>query len=100
MARGRGTERGPQPPPTAGSARSLPAPQNQSKLREILCDLALLVGAVRGAQSQESQECWAGQLNRLYHHAEAFLVLLKTWEVRARPPGTGGAAGGRARCCL
>uniref|UniRef100_A0A8B9TWN1 TPO protein n=1 Tax=Anas zonorhyncha TaxID=75864 RepID=A0A8B9TWN1_9AVES len=53
---------------------------NQSKRREILGDLELLLVAVRGAQSQESQECWAGQLNRLYRHAEAFRMLLKTWE--------------------
>lgn len=73
----------------AGSARSLPAPQNETKQREILCDLALLVGAVKGAQSQESQECWAGQLKQLYRHAEFFLRLLQTWEVRAPRPGTG-----------
>lgn len=85
----------PSPPRQQGQrAPSLPAPQNQSKRREILGDLELLLVAVRGAQSQESQECWAGQLNRLYRHAEAFLMLLKTWEVRAHPPGTGGAAGG------
>lgn len=96
VAGGRGMESGaPSPPWQQGQrAPSLPAPQNQSKRREILCNLMLLLGAVRGAQSQESQECWAGQLNRLYRHAEAFLMLLKTWEVRAHPPGTGGAAGG------
>ncbi|XP_040423899.1 thrombopoietin isoform X1 [Cygnus olor] len=55
-------------------------PRNETKQREILCDLALLVGAVKGAQSQERQECWAGQLNQLYRHAEFFLRLLQTWE--------------------
>ncbi|XP_047915523.2 thrombopoietin isoform X3 [Anser cygnoides] len=60
---------------------------NETKQREILCDLALLVGAVKGAQSQESQECWAGQLKQLYRHAEFFLRLLQTWEEEPWEPG-------------
>ncbi|XP_071898574.1 thrombopoietin [Anas platyrhynchos] len=67
---------------------------NQSKRREILCNLMLLLGAVRGAQSQESQECWAGQLNRLYRHAEAFLMLLKTWEPPQEEPWEPGCSPG------
>ncbi|XP_047915522.2 thrombopoietin isoform X2 [Anser cygnoides] len=62
-------------------------PRNETKQREILCDLALLVGAVKGAQSQESQECWAGQLKQLYRHAEFFLRLLQTWEEEPWEPG-------------
>uniref|UniRef100_A0A8B9Z9S9 Uncharacterized protein n=1 Tax=Anas platyrhynchos TaxID=8839 RepID=A0A8B9Z9S9_ANAPL len=69
-------------------------PRNQSKRREILCNLMLLLGAVRGAQSQESQECWAGQLNRLYRHAEAFLMLLKTWEPPQEEPWEPGCSPG------
>ncbi|KAI6063078.1 Thrombopoietin [Aix galericulata] len=84
---GEGGSGDPPAPLAAGSARSLPAPQTQSKRREILCDLALLVGAVRGARSQESRECWAGQLKRLHHHTEAFLVLLETWEEEPWEPG-------------
>ncbi|NWH61199.1 TPO protein, partial [Geococcyx californianus] len=41
---------------------------NETKWREILCDLALLVGAMAGAQSQVT-ECGAKQLNQLYEHA-------------------------------
>uniref|UniRef100_A0A493TZ39 Uncharacterized protein n=1 Tax=Anas platyrhynchos platyrhynchos TaxID=8840 RepID=A0A493TZ39_ANAPP len=96
VAGGRGMESGaPSPPWQQGQrAPSLPAPQNQSKRREILCNLMLLLGAVRGAQSQESQECWAGQLNRLYRHAEAFLMLLKTWEPPQEEPWEPGCSPG------
>ncbi|KAM4769903.1 thrombopoietin isoform 2-T2 [Cyanocitta cristata] len=59
-------------------------PQNETKRREILCDLALLVGAVAGAQGQVSEECGAKQLSQLYRHANSFFLLLQTfsWEVR------------------
>ncbi|XP_031976027.1 thrombopoietin isoform X1 [Corvus moneduloides] len=57
-------------------------PQNETKRREILCDLALLVGAVAGAQGQVSEECGAKQLSQLYRHANSFFLLLQTfsWE--------------------
>uniref|UniRef100_A0A8C3EJP9 Thrombopoietin n=1 Tax=Corvus moneduloides TaxID=1196302 RepID=A0A8C3EJP9_CORMO len=57
---------------------------NETKRREILCDLALLVGAVAGAQGQVSEECGAKQLSQLYRHANSFFLLLQTfsWEVR------------------
>lgn len=63
-------------------------PQSESKRREILCDLALLVGAAAGAQGQVTQECGARQLGQLYEHANSFLLLLQTfgWEVRPPPP--------------
>ncbi|NXA63504.1 TPO protein, partial [Mohoua ochrocephala] len=55
---------------------------NETKRREILCDLALLVGAVVGAQGQVSEECGARQLSQLYRHANSFFLLLQTfsWE--------------------
>ncbi|XP_008642813.2 PREDICTED: thrombopoietin isoform X2 [Corvus brachyrhynchos] len=55
---------------------------NETKRREILCDLALLVGAVVGAQGQVSEECGAKQLSQLYRHANSFFLLLQTfsWE--------------------
>ncbi|XP_074447041.1 thrombopoietin isoform X2 [Larus michahellis] len=60
---------------------------SESKRREILCDLALLVGAAAGAQGQVTQECGARQLGQLYEHANSFLLLLQTfgWEVRPPP---------------
>ncbi|NXL86817.1 TPO protein, partial [Alectura lathami] len=58
------------------------AKSHEAKQREILCDLALLVGAVTGARGQVSQECGARQLSQLYQHANSFLLLLQTfgWE--------------------
>ncbi|XP_035190594.1 thrombopoietin [Oxyura jamaicensis] len=67
---------------------------NDTKRREILCNLALLVGAVRGARSQESQECWARQLSQLYRHAEFFLRLLQTWEAPQEEPWEPGCSPG------
>ncbi|NXI62227.1 TPO protein, partial [Anseranas semipalmata] len=58
---------------------------NETKRREILCDLALLVVAVTGAQSQVSQECGAGQLSQLYRHANSFLLLLQTFSREEEP---------------
>ncbi|XP_074010194.1 thrombopoietin [Numenius arquata] len=58
---------------------------NESKRREILCDLALLVGAVAGAQGQLHQECGARQLGQLYRQANTFLLLLQTFEWEAGP---------------
>ncbi|XP_008491656.2 thrombopoietin [Calypte anna] len=62
---------------------------HETKQQEILCDLALLVGAVVGAQGQVTQECGARQLNQLYQHANFFLLLLQTfsWEVGPWQPG-------------
>ncbi|XP_009998415.1 PREDICTED: thrombopoietin [Chaetura pelagica] len=62
---------------------------NETKRREILCDLALLVGAVTGAQGQVTQECGARQLSQLYRHANSFLLLLQTfcWEAGPWEPG-------------
>ncbi|XP_051482469.1 thrombopoietin [Apus apus] len=62
---------------------------NETKRREILCDLALLVGAVAGAQGQVTQECGARQLSQLYRHANSFLLLLQTfsWEAGPWEPG-------------
>ncbi|NXG61328.1 TPO protein, partial [Hemiprocne comata] len=62
---------------------------NETKRREILCDLALLVGAVAGAQGQVTQECGARQLSQLYQHANSFLLLLQTfsWEAGLWEPG-------------
>ncbi|KAL2301269.1 hypothetical protein Nmel_011836 [Mimus melanotis] len=55
---------------------------NETKRREILCDLALLVGAATAAQGQVSNECGARQLSQLYRHANSFFLLLQTfsWE--------------------
>ncbi|KAK2530910.1 Thpo [Columba livia] len=58
---------------------------NETKRREILCDLALLVGAVAGAQGQVTQECGARQLGQLYQHANSFLLLLQTFSWEAGP---------------
>ncbi|XP_054063058.1 thrombopoietin isoform X3 [Rissa tridactyla] len=62
---------------------------SESKRREILCDLALLVGAAAGAQGQVTQECGARQLGQLYEHANSFLLLLQTfgWEAGPWEPG-------------
>ncbi|KFP72763.1 Thrombopoietin, partial [Acanthisitta chloris] len=55
---------------------------NETKRREILCDLSLLVGAAAGAQGQVTEECAARQLSQLYRHANSFFLLLQTfsWE--------------------
>ncbi|NXN29113.1 TPO protein, partial [Nycticryphes semicollaris] len=58
---------------------------NESKRREILCDLDLLVGAAAGAQGQLPQECGAKQLGQLYRQANSFLQLLQTFEWEAGP---------------
>ncbi|KFZ49251.1 Thrombopoietin, partial [Antrostomus carolinensis] len=58
---------------------------SETKRQEILCDLALLVGAVVGAQSQVTQECGARQLSQLYQHANSFLLLLQTFSGEAGP---------------
>ncbi|KFV90445.1 Thrombopoietin, partial [Eurypyga helias] len=62
---------------------------NETKRREILCDLALLVGAVVGAQGQVTQECGTRQLSQLHRHANSFLLLLQTfsWEAGSWEPG-------------
>ncbi|XP_059678854.1 thrombopoietin [Gavia stellata] len=62
---------------------------NETKRQEILCDLALLVGAVAGAQGQVTEECGTRQLNQLYRHANSFLLLLQTfsWKVGSGEPG-------------
>ncbi|KAI1235950.1 Thrombopoietin [Lamprotornis superbus] len=59
---------------------------NETKRREILCDLALLVGAATAAQGQVSNECGARQLNQLYRQANAFFLLLQTFSWEVRPP--------------
>ncbi|NXX14717.1 TPO protein, partial [Podargus strigoides] len=65
------------------------AKSNETKRREILCDLALLVGTMTGAQDQVTQECGAQQLQQLYQHANSFLRLLQTfsWEAGPWEPG-------------
>ncbi|NXP48360.1 TPO protein, partial [Heliornis fulica] len=62
---------------------------NETKRREILCDLALLVGAVAGAQDQVTQKCGTTQLSQLNQHANSFLLLLQTfsWEAGPWEPG-------------
>ncbi|XP_010118259.1 PREDICTED: thrombopoietin, partial [Chlamydotis macqueenii] len=62
---------------------------NETKWQEILCDLALLVGAVVGAEGQVTEECGAQQLSQLYQHANSFLLLLQTfsWEAGPWEPG-------------
>ncbi|NXK09605.1 TPO protein, partial [Herpetotheres cachinnans] len=71
------------------SLRQWKSKSNETKRREILCDLALLVGAVAGAQGQVTEECGARQLNQLYQHANSFLLLLQTfsWEAGPWEPG-------------
>ncbi|NWS65631.1 TPO protein, partial [Crotophaga sulcirostris] len=61
---------------------------NETKQREILCDLALLVGTVAGAQSQVT-DCGARQLSQLYQRTNSFLLLLQTfgWEEGSWEPG-------------
>uniref|UniRef100_A0A8C0BP43 Thrombopoietin n=1 Tax=Buteo japonicus TaxID=224669 RepID=A0A8C0BP43_9AVES len=63
--------------------------QNETKRQEILCNLALLVGAVVEAQGQVTQDCGARQLSQLYRHANSFLLLLQTfsWEAGPWEPG-------------
>ncbi|XP_014795336.1 PREDICTED: LOW QUALITY PROTEIN: thrombopoietin [Calidris pugnax] len=58
---------------------------NESKRRELLCDLALLVGAAAGARGQLRQDCGATQLGQLYRQANAFLLLLQTFQWEAGP---------------
>ncbi|XP_030351553.1 thrombopoietin [Strigops habroptila] len=58
---------------------------NETKRREILCDLALLVGAAVGAQGQVTESCGARQLSQLYQHANSFLLLLQTFSWEAGP---------------
>ncbi|NXS91907.1 TPO protein, partial [Jacana jacana] len=58
---------------------------NESKRREILCDLALLVGVAAGVQGQVPQECGAEQLGQLYQQANSFLRLLQTFQWEAGP---------------
>ncbi|NWU15626.1 TPO protein, partial [Cephalopterus ornatus] len=55
---------------------------NETKRQEILCDLALLVGAATGALGQVNEECGARQLSQLYQHTNSFFRLLQTfsWE--------------------
>ncbi|NXQ44114.1 TPO protein, partial [Catharus fuscescens] len=55
---------------------------NETKRREILCDLALLLGAAAAAQGQVSNDCGDRQLSQLYRHANSFFLLLQTfsWE--------------------
>ncbi|NWR63782.1 TPO protein, partial [Bucorvus abyssinicus] len=62
---------------------------NETKRQEILCDLALLVGAVVEAQGQVTQECGARQLSQLYQRVNSFLLLLQTfsWETGPWAPG-------------
>ncbi|NXP76563.1 TPO protein, partial [Ramphastos sulfuratus] len=62
---------------------------NETKRQEILCDLALLVGAVVEAQGHVTLECGARQLSQLYQHANFFFLLLQTfsWEVGPQEPG-------------
>ncbi|KAM6389522.1 thrombopoietin isoform 2-T2 [Pluvialis apricaria] len=58
---------------------------NETKRREILCDLALLVGATAGAQGQVTQECVAKPLSELYQRTNSFLLLLQTFSWEAGP---------------
>ncbi|KFV69656.1 Thrombopoietin, partial [Dryobates pubescens] len=62
---------------------------NETKRQEILCDLALVVGAVVEAQGHVAHECGARQLSQLYQHANFFFLLLQTfsWEVGPQEPG-------------
>ncbi|NWI66432.1 TPO protein, partial [Todus mexicanus] len=62
---------------------------NETRRQEILCDLALLVGAVVEAQGQVTQECGAKQLRQLYQRANYFFLLLQasSWEAGPREPG-------------
>ncbi|XP_041574123.2 thrombopoietin isoform X1 [Taeniopygia guttata] len=64
------------------------AKSNETKRREILCDLALLVGAAAGAQGQVSDGCGARQLSQLYRHANSFFLLLQSFSWEVRPPHT------------
>ncbi|NXI38545.1 TPO protein, partial [Galbula dea] len=62
---------------------------NETKRQEILCDLALLVGAVVEAQGHVTQDCGARQLSQLYQRANSFFLLLQTfsWEAEPGEPG-------------
>ncbi|XP_074955283.1 thrombopoietin isoform X1 [Phalacrocorax aristotelis] len=71
---------------------------NETKRREILCDLMLLVRAAAGAQGQVTQECVARQLSQLYQHANSFLLLLQTFSWEVRPPHEPGHPGAGAGC--
>ncbi|NXS52422.1 TPO protein, partial [Brachypteracias leptosomus] len=62
---------------------------NESKRQEILCDLALLVGAMVEAQGQVTQDCGAEQLSQLHRHANFFFRLLQTFSWEAGPGGPG-----------
>ncbi|NWH74416.1 TPO protein, partial [Piaya cayana] len=57
----------------------------ETKGREILCDLELLVFAVAGAQSQVTEECGAWQLSQLYQRTNTFLQLLQNFSGEAGP---------------
>ncbi|NWR80086.1 TPO protein, partial [Centropus unirufus] len=58
---------------------------NEAKRREILCDLALLVGAVAGAQGQVTEECGAWQLSQLYQRTNFLLRLLQNFSGEEGP---------------
>ncbi|NXU48034.1 TPO protein, partial [Turnix velox] len=63
---------------------------SKSRQQELLCDLALLAGAVAVAQGQVSPKaCGAGELGRLYRQVSFFLQLLQTfgWEAGPWEPG-------------
>ncbi|NWX93759.1 TPO protein, partial [Nothoprocta ornata] len=59
------------------------AKTNETKRREIVCELALVAGAAAGAGAQVTQECAGRQLRQLRRHAGSFLLLLQTfgWQV-------------------
>ncbi|NXJ75350.1 TPO protein, partial [Trogon melanurus] len=59
---------------------------NETMRQEIVCDLALLVHAVVGAQGEVTQECGAKQLSQLYRHANFFLQTF-SWETGPQEPG-------------
>ncbi|NXN98220.1 TPO protein, partial [Rhinopomastus cyanomelas] len=58
---------------------------NETKRQEILCDLAMLVGAVVEAQGQVTQECGARQLSQLYRQANSFFLFLQTFSLEEGP---------------
>ncbi|XP_064021143.1 thrombopoietin [Pogoniulus pusillus] len=62
---------------------------NETKRQEILCDLALVVGAVVEAQGHVTLECGARQLSQLYQHANFFFLLLQTFSLEAGPQEPG-----------
>ncbi|NWI21572.1 TPO protein, partial [Crypturellus soui] len=65
------------------------AKTNETKRREILCELALLAGAATGARAEVTQECAGRQLGLLQRHADSFLLLLQTfsWQAGPQEPG-------------